>query len=47
MEGKDVTIERARRIGSKINGKKRAIIAKFLIYKDKNEVLNQFRQKQL
>ena len=29
MESKDITIERAHRTGSKINGKKRAIIVKF------------------
>ena len=47
IESKDITTERARRIGSKINGKKRAIIVKFLNYEDKNAILNQFRQKQL
>ena len=47
MESKDITIERAHRTGSKINGKKRAIIVKFLNYKDKDAVLNQYRQKQL
>ena len=29
MESKETTIERAHRTGSKINGKKRAIIVKF------------------
>ena len=47
MESKDMTIERAHRIGSKINGQKRAIIVKFLNYKDKDTPLNQYRQKQL
>ena len=47
MESKDITIERAHRTGSKINGKKRAIITKFLNYKYKDAVLNQYRQKQL
>ena len=47
MESKDVTIERAHTTGSKINGKKRPIIVKFLNYKDKDVVLNQYRQKQL
>ena len=47
MEIKDITTERAHRAGSKINGKKRAIIAKFLNYKDKHALLNQYRQKQL
>ena len=47
MESKDITIERAHRAGSKINGKKRPIIVKFLNYKDKDAVLNQYRQKQL
>ena len=47
MESKDITIERAHRTGSKINGKKRAIITKFLNYKDKDAILNQYRQKQL
>ena len=41
MENKDIAIERAHRKGSKINGKKRYIIVKFLIYKDKDAVLNQ------
>ena len=48
MESKDNDyIERAHRTGSKINGKKRAIIVKILNYKDKDAVLNQYRQKQL
>ena len=47
MESKEITIETAHRTGSKINGKKRAIIVKFLNYKDKDAVLNQYRQKQL
>ena len=47
MESKDITIDRAHRIGSKINGKKRDIVVKFLNYKDKDVVLNQYRQKQL
>ena len=47
MESKDMTIERAHRIGPKINGQKRAIIVKFLNYKDKDAPLNQYRQKQL
>ena len=47
MEGKYITIERAHRAGSKINGKKRTIIVKILNYKDKDTVLNQYRQKQL
>ena len=36
-----------RRTGSKLNGKKRLIIVKFLNYKDKDVVLNQYRQKPL
>ena len=47
MESNDITIERAHRAGCKINGKKRAIIVKFLNYKDKDAILNQYRQKQL
>ena len=47
MESKDITIERAHRTASKIKGKKRDIIVKFLNYKDKDAVLNQYRQKQL
>ena len=47
MESKDLTIERAHRTGSKLNGKKRPIIVKFLIIKGKDAVLNQYRQKQL
>ena len=35
MESKDITIEKAHRTGSKIKGKKRAIIVKFLNYKNK------------
>ena len=46
MENKDITTERAHRAGFKINGKKRAIV-KFLNYKDKDAVPNQYRQKQL
>ena len=46
VERKDITTERAHRTGSKINGKKRAIIVKFFNYKDKDAVLNQYRQKQ-
>ena len=34
------------RTGSQINGKKIPIIVKFLNYKDKDAVLNQYRQKQ-
>ena len=47
MESKNINIERSHRTGSKINGKKRAIIAKFLNYQRKDTVLNQYRQKQL
>ena len=47
MESKDITTERAHRTGSKENGKKRAIIVKFVNYKGKDAVLNQCRQKQL
>ena len=47
MERKDISIERAHRTGSKMNGKKRAIIVTFLNYEDKDAVLNQYRQKQL
>ena len=47
MESKDIIIERAQRTGSKINGKKRAIIVKLLTFKYKNAVLNQYRQKQI
>ena len=47
MWRKDITIDRAHRTGSKINSKKRAIIAKFLNYKENDAVLNQYRPKQL
>ena len=47
MESKDITIERVHRAGSKINGRKRPIIVKFLNHKDKHAVLNQYKQKQL
>ena len=47
MQRKDITIDRAHRTGSKINSKKRAIIVKFLNYKENDAVLNQYRQKQL
>ena len=40
MVSKDITIERAHRTGSKINGKKRAIIVKFLNYKNKDVAMN-------
>ena len=40
MESNDITIERVHTTGSKINGKKRGIIAKCLNYKDKDAVLN-------
>ena len=46
-ERKDITIERAHRTSPKRNRKKRAIIVNFLNYKDKDNVLNQYRQKQL
>ena len=42
MESKDITLETSHRRGSKINGKKRAIIIRLL-----DPVLNQYRQKQL
>ena len=35
MESKNITLERAHRTGSKINGQKRAIIVKFLNNKEK------------
>ena len=47
MKSKVVTIERAHRTGFKVNGKKKAIIVKFFNYKDKDVILNQYRQKQL
>ena len=47
MESKDITIERAHRTGCKINGKKRATIVKFLNCKNKDAVMNQYRQKHL
>ena len=47
MESKNITIGKAHRTCSKINGKTRAIIVKFLNYKDKDAVLNHYRQKQL
>ena len=47
MESKDIIIERAHRTGSKINGKKRAIIVKLLTFKYKDAALNQYRQKQI
>ena len=40
MESNDITIERVHTTGSKINGKKRGIIAKCLNYKAKDAVLN-------
>ena len=46
MECKVITIEIEHRFGSKINGKGRAINF-FFNYKDKDAVLNQYRQKQL
>ena len=47
MESKDMTIERAHRTGSKINGKKGAINVQFLNYKVKYAILNHYIQKQL
>ena len=47
MESKDIIIERAHRTGSKINGRKRAIIVKLLTFKYKDAALNQYRQKQI
>ena len=47
MERKDITTERGHRTGSKINGKKRAIVVKFSSYKGKDAILNQYRQKPL
>ena len=47
MESKGISIERTHRTGSKINGKKRAIIVKFLNYKGKDAVPDEYRQKQL
>ena len=44
MESKDITAERVHRTGSKINIKKRAIIVKFLNYKEKDAVLKKYRQ---
>ena len=46
VESKDITIVRSHRTGSKTNGKKRAIIVKFLNYQRKDAVLDQYRQKQ-
>ena len=43
MKNKDITIERAHGTVSKINCKKRAIIVKFLSYKDKDAVMNQYK----
>ena len=47
MESKDIIIEREHRTGSKINGRKRAIIVKLLTFKYKDAALNQYRQKQI
>ena len=43
MKNKDITIERAHGTVSKINCKIRAIIVKFLSYKDKDAVMNQYK----
>ena len=40
MESKDITTETAYRTGFKINGKKRAIIVRFLNYKGRDAVRN-------
>ena len=51
LNAEEITIERAHRSGkTSINGErnyKRTIVARFLNYKDKNKVLNQFRAKKL
>ena len=45
LEIKHITIERAHRTSSKTNCKKRAVIVKFLNCKDKDAVLNIYKQK--
>ena len=39
MDGSNVTIETAHRVGEKLNDKERAIVVQFLFYKDKTNIL--------
>ena len=40
----EITNERAHRIGKKEEGKRRTIIAKFLNYKQREKVLNKYKE---
>ena len=39
MDGSNVTIEMAHRVGEKLNDKERVIVVQFLFYKDKTNIL--------
>ena len=47
LENDEITIERARRIGQKEEVKRRTIIAKFLNYKQREKVLNKYKELKL
>ena len=47
LETDEITIERAHRIGKKEEGKRRTIIAKFLNYKQREKVLNKYKELKL
>ena len=47
LETGEITIERAHMIGKKEEGKRRTIIAKFLNYKQRENVLNKYKELKL
>ena len=47
LETDEITIERVHRIGKKEEGKRRTIIAKFLNYKQREKVLNKYKELKL
>ena len=47
LEPDEITIERAHRIGKKEEGKRRTIITKFLNYKQREKVLNKYKELKL
>ena len=44
LDSEEITIERLRRIGKKVEGKGRTIIAKFLNYNQREKVLNKYKE---
>ena len=47
LDTEEITIERAHRIGKKAEGKRMIIIAKFLNYKQREKVLNKYKELKL